>query len=807
MADAKVLIIGGGVAGCSALYHLAQRGWSDTLLLEMDELTSGSTWHAAGNIPTFSGSRNIIKLQHYSTQLYSKLAEDPNYPINYHKTGSIRLAQSETRMQEYRHVHDMANAMDIGYELLSNDQMQERCPQLNTEGLVGGLWDPHDGDIDPSQLTQAMASAARKMGAQIKRFTRVTSVERVGKLWKVTTPEQSYTCETVINAAGYRAGEVSELFGQYLPVVSMQHQYLVTESVPELEQADSLMPLIRDPDDSYYLRQEKTGLILGPYEKQATPHWADGKLPDNFAYQLYPDDLERLEWYIEAACTRLPILGTVGVQRVINGPIPYTPDGIPNVGPAAGLENVFHCNSFSFGICQGGGAGKTVAEWIIDGRPEWDMWSMDSRRFGHYADQDYVVDRAKELYGREYAIAFPHDEWPGGRPRLTSPLHETLTAKSAQYGARGGYERAQWFPQDGDDTTTDASYAHGGWFDAAQREAKHVAEHAGVLDMCGFAKFELKGAGAKLWLDTQIAGRVPAPGRLSLSYFLYENGGIGCEMTITCISDEHYVLIGGAPARVHDLDWLQRALPEDTNLSLEDITDANSTLVLAGPKSRDVLAPICDADLSNDSFKWLTMQQVKVAGHSVMALRVNYIGELGWELHVANEATVAVYNALFESAAKAGYDLRDFGQYAMDGMRLEKGYRAMQAELDHETSPIMAGLDRFITPEKDADFPGKQALLEQQKTGSALMYVQLQIDNTEHDAIYGSTIMDGDTIVGYTTSGGFGYRLNKSVALGYVNKDKSAPGTKLSVRIVGNAVNATVVAEPLFDPKNEKLRA
>ncbi len=807
MADAKVLIIGGGVAGCSTLYHLALRGWTDALLLEMDELTSGSTWHAAGNIPTFSGSRNIIKLQHYSTQLYAKLAEDPNYPINYHQTGSIRLAQSELRMQEYQHVHDMGNAMDIGYELLTNEQMQERCPQLNTDGLVGGLWDPHDGDIDPSQLTQAMASAARNMGAQIKRFTRVTSVERTGKLWTVTTPEASYTCEIVVNAAGYRAGEVSAMFGQYLPVVSMQHQYLVTESVPELEQADSLMPLIRDPDDSYYLRQEKTGLILGPYEKDARAHWADGKLPENFAYELYPDDLERLEWYIEQACERLPILGTVGVQRVINGPIPYTPDGIPNVGPAAGLENVYHCNSFSFGICQGGGAGKTLSEWIIDGRPEWDMWSMDSRRFGHYADQDYVVERATELYGREYAISLPHDEWPGGRPRLTSPLHSTLSAKSAQYGARGGYERPQWFAQDGDDTNTEASYAHGGWFNAAKREALHVAEHAGVLDLCGFAKFVLKGAGADTWLDSQIAGRVPSPGRLSLSYFCYENGGIGCEMTISCISSEHYILIGGAPARVHDLDWLQKALPENSSLSIEDITDTQSTLVLAGPKSRDVLAPISDSDLSNEHFKWLTMQQISVAGHQLMALRVNYIGELGWELHVENESALAVYSALFDSAKNVGVDLRDFGQYAMDGMRLEKGYRAMQAELDHQTTPIMAGLDRFITLDKQADFPGKQALLEQQKTGSELMFVQLQLDQTEHDALYGCTIMDGDTAVGYTTSGGFGYRLNQSMALGYVNSELSKPGTELSVRIVGNTVNATVVAEPLYDPSNEKLRA
>lgn len=807
MVDAKVLIIGGGVAGCSAQYHLGLMGWTDTLLLEMDELTSGSTWHAAGNIPTFSGSRNIMKLQHYSTELYAKLAKDPNYPINYHQTGSIRLAQHADRWREFQHVTDMANAMGLGYELLNNEQMQERLPLMSTEGLVGGLWDPHDGDIDPSQLTQALASASRKMGAKIKRFTRVTAIERVGKLWQVTTPEQTYTCEYLVNAAGYRAGEVSALLGQYLPIVSMQHQYLVTESVPELEQQESLMPLIRDPDDSYYLRQEKTGLILGPYEKDARPHWADGKLPENFAYELYPDDLDRLEWYIEQACARLPILGSVGVQRVINGPIPYTPDGIPNVGPAAGLENVFHCNSFSFGICQGGGAGKTLAEWIVDGRPEWDMWTMDSRRYGHYADQDYVVDRAKELYGREYAIFFPHEEWPGGRPRLSSPLYETLTAKAAQFGARGGYERAQWFAQEGDDLNAEHDYGRGPWFDAAKRESLHVAEHAGILDLCGFAKFELKGDGAGDWLDGLIAGRVPSPGKLSLSYFCYSTGGIGCEMTITCIGENHFILIGGAPMRVHDFDWLQKALPENSELSVTDITDANSTLVLAGPESRALLQPLCDVDLGNENFKWLTMQQVSVAGHKVMALRVNYIGELGWELHVDNASTLAVYNALFESAKATGVDLRDFGQYAMESMRLEKGYRAMQAELDHETSPIMAGLGRFITLDKDADFPGKSALQKEQQAGSKLTYVQLQLDDTEFDPLYGCTLMDGDNVVGYATSAGFGFRVNKSVALGYVNTALATPGTTLTLELFGSSVNATVVAEPLFDPKNEKLRA
>lgn len=364
---ARVVIIGGGVAGTSALYHLAERGWTDCILLEMDELTSGSTWHAAGNVPTFSSSRNIIKMQHYSTQLYAKLSVNPDYPINYHQTGSIRLAQNRQRMEEFAHVTAMANAMGVGYEMISTAEMNARHPFLEDHDLKGALWDPHDGDIDPSQLTQAFASHARKAGATIHRFTKVTGVSQTASgEWNVQTDKGSVLAEYVINAGGYRGAEVSGMCGKFLPMITLEHQYLVTESIPELEAIDGLLPLVRDPDDSYYLRQEKTGLILGPYEKtKAAARWHDGKIPEKFAYELYPDDLERLEWYIEKACERMPILGTVGVQRVINGPIPYSPDGSPYVGPAFGMPNFFHMNSFSFGICQGGGAGKSIAEWII----------------------------------------------------------------------------------------------------------------------------------------------------------------------------------------------------------------------------------------------------------------------------------------------------------------------------------------------------------------------------------------------------------------------------------------------------------
>ena len=808
----RVVVIGGGVVGSSALYHLGKMGWTDTLLLEMDELTSGSTWHAAGNIPTFSGSRNIIKLQHYSTQLYDELAKDQKYPINYHQTGSIRLAQTTDRMEEFKHVTAMAKAMGIDYEMLDTVEMKKRHPFLEDHDLEGALWDPYDGDIDPSQLTQALASRAREMGAEIRRFNRVTAIERRDSgEWQLTTANGDVViAEFVINAAGYRGAEVAAMAGQFLPVVSMEHQYLVMESVPELEQYDGIVPLVRDPDDSYYLRQEKTGLILGPYEWRATPHWQDGKLPENFAYELYPDDLERLEWYIEQACKRMPILGTVGVQRVINGPIPYAPDGLPYIGPAYGLQNFFHCCSFSFGICQAGGAGKSIAEWVVEGKPEWDLWVTDPRRYCEYADQQYVVDRATELYQNEYAIGFPNDEWPAGRPRHTTPLYDKFKQQGAQFGARGGWERVTWFPQADDSTDIKASYHRLPWFNTVGDECRHVREHVGILDLGGFSKFEVFGEGSADWLNYMIAGKLPRPGRVSLSYFCAEDGGVWSEVTITHVAENRFILISAAAAKWHDLQWMHEHLPANSGITIKDMSLDYGTLVVAGPKSRELLQTMTNADLSNAAFPWLSFQELQFGGVTVKAMRVNYVGELGWELHVP----VAQQLELYEAIKKAGerFDLRDFGMYAMESMRLEKCYRAWKAELDHEYSPPRSGLDRFVDLSKD-DFLGKAALQAEADSGAPDTFIALTLDDagsaadgTDVDAIYGCPIVYQDEVVGYTTSGGYGHCLEKSIALGYIRTDLATAGTEVAVRIFGQDRPATLGNEPLYDPENKRLR-
>ncbi len=811
--QARVVIIGGGVAGCSALYHLTERGWTDCMLLEMDELTSGSTWHAAGNIPTFSGSRNMIRLQYYSTQLYAKLCKEPEYPINYHQTGAIRLAQSQQRMEEFQHVTAMANSMGLGYEMLTPAQVKQRNPYLEDHDILGGLWDPNDGDIDPSQLTQAFAHHARKQGGVIHRFTKVTEVSRTDSgEWKITTDKGEVLAEYVINAGGYRGAEVSEMGGKFLPMVTLEHQYLVTEPIPELEEAGSLMPMVRDPDDSYYLRQEKAGLILGPYERtQAKARWTDGKIPEKFAYELYADDLDRLEWYIEKACERMPLLGSVGVQRVINGPIPYTPDGFPYVGPAHNMPNFFHLNGFSFGICQSGGAGKAIAEWIIDGKPEMDLWSLDPRRYTDYADQPYVVDRALEVYQDEYAMHLPYEEKLAGRPRHVSPAYDSLQEKGAHFGARGGWERAVWFARDQDTAENIPTYQRGVWFDAVGEECRNVRDNVGLLDMCGFTKYECKGEGSAAWLDSLIAGKLPLVGRLSLSYCCTEDGGVWAELTITRIAEEHFMLISGAAARWHDMAWLEDHLPAEHNIELNDITMDYGTLVIAGPNSRSVLQKLSNTDLANENFRWLTYQPLQLAGIEVRALRVNYVGELGWEMHVPMDRHLELYNALSEAGAE--FDIKDFGMYAMESMRLEKSYRAWKVDLDHEYSPLRSGLDRFVDLEKPA-FIGKDALVNEASKPLENVFATLVLNDepdddivANTDAIYGCPIHLNGDIVGYTTSGGYGHRSEKSIALGYVKPELAIEGTQLHINVLGNLRSAQVVAESVYDPTNKALRA
>lgn len=803
----RVVVIGGGAVGCSALYHLALKGWTDALLLERDELSAGSTWHAAGNCPTFSTSWNVIKLQTYGARLYRRLGDEVGYPIGYHGTGSIRLAHSEDRMDEFRHVIAMAHAQGLEYELVTPKEARDRFyPFLELHDLRGALWDPFDGDVDPSQLTQAFAKGARDLGAKIRRGVRVTALERKDGDWHVQTSQGEIVAEIVVNASGYRAGEVMAMVGHDLPIVSMSHQYLVTEAIPALEGRAEKLPLLRDVDSSYYLRQERAGLLLGPYEWRATAMWQDG-IPEDFAMQLWGDDLERLEWYIEDAIGRVPILGEGGVQRVINGPIPYAPDGFPYVGPAHGLTNFYQCCCFSFGISQSGGAGKALAEWVVDGEPEWDGWAWDPRRYTDYATRTYCEAKAVELYQREYGIAFPHEERPAGRPARTSPLYHCLKAKGARFGARGGWERATWFgaePGQAEDDTLSFRRDRT-WFEAVGREVEAVRERAGILDLPGFTKFMVSGPGAESYLDQLVCTRLPKLGRLSLAWILNEKGGIVSEFTITRVAPDRFYLLSAASAEWHDEDLLNAALPDDGSVLIESYTSRFGTLVLAGPRSREILAEVTDADLSNQAFPWLSAQPIEVGFAKPLALRVNYVGELGFELHAPVDALVGLYEQLWAAGEALG--LTDFGMYAMDSLRLDKGYRGWKSDLGTEYTPLMSSLDRFVAFDKPA-FIGREALIAEREAGPRERLVPLTLDQPgDADAPFCAPVHLNGSRVGLVTSGAWSYTLEKSLALAYVRADLAIPGTTLEVEILGERCPATVGREPLFDHNNTRLRA
>jgi dimethylglycine dehydrogenase len=805
---ARVVVIGGGAVGCSALYHLTQLGITDAVLIERDELTAGSTWHAAGNCPNFSTSWNLIKLQRHSTQLYARLAKEVGYEINYHITGSIRLAHTQDRVDEFRHVMSQAHAQGIDFEMLDPRQIRERHPFLDTEGLLAGLYDPLDGDIDPAQLTQALAKGARDAGAQIHRGTKVIALQRTptGE-WLVVTDKGTIRAESVINAAGYRGGEVAALVGEYLPIVTLSHQYLVTEDIPELvARGSARLPLVRDPDVSYYLRQERQGLILGPYEWQATAHWLEG-IPAEFANQLFSDDLGRLEKYIEAACERLPILGSVGIKTVINGPIPYAPDGNPLIGPAPGHPGLYHCCAFTFGITQAGGAGRVIAEWVARGQPDWDMWPLDSRRYLEFANHKFTLAKAIETYQNEYGIAYPAEERPAGRPAKTSPAYQRLKDKGARFGARGGWERAVYFPASGDEASTpELSFRRPVWHRAIARECAAVQERVAVLDLPGFTKFEVTGRDAASWINHMVTGVVPKPGRTALNYFCNPNGGIVTEMTVTSFAPERYWLISAAAGERHDEHWLREHLPNDgRSVHIENLSARYGTLIVVGPRSRELLALLTSADLGNEAFPWLALRTIEIGYTKAFALRVNYVGELGWELHLPVEHVLSIYDLLWEAGERFG--ISDYGLYAMDSLRLEKCYRAWKGDLTTEYTPFMASLDRFVKLAKPGGFIGQEALQREAVHGPCERFVPLLVDATDADAAAVSIVYRGQEVVGLVTSGGFGYRLKQSIALAYVRTDLSAAGTELEVEILGVRRRAVVAREPLYDPENLRLRS
>ncbi len=807
---ARVVVIGGGVVGVGTLYHLAKKGWSDVVLLERTELTAGSTWHAAGLLPLFNMSYSVGQIHKHSVELYKTLEEETGQPVGFTVCGNLRLATNRARMDEYHHYAGTARTIGVNVEFLTPKDIKDMVPFCETGDLVGAILHPDDGYIQSADVTMAMAKGARDRGATIYQHTPVTGIERTpGGEWLVKTDKGDITCEHVVSATGNYARQTGRMVGLDIPAIPVEHQYIVTEPHPLLQErkknGEREMPVLRESDASYYLREERQGLILGPYEKGAPACFVDG-VPPTFEKDLFPGDLERLEPHIEAAIARVPIFGEVGVKEVINGPIAYTPDGSPLVGPAWGLPNFWINEGHSFGITAAGGAGWQLAEWIVEGQPSIDMLGVDARRFGDYAGKAYLKTKNEEAYANVFVIHYHDEERPAARPLKTAPCYDRMKALGAVFGQKYGWERPNWFAPEGVEAKDDWSFRRTNYFEHVGNECRNVAEHVGVLDMTAFSKFQVSGSGAEAYLDRLVANRLPKTiGRVGLCHALNKLGGVRSEFTIVRDGPESFYLVSAGAMERYDWDYLCKQAPGDGSVRLDKITTQHGVLVVAGPKSRDLMQRVSNADFSNAAFPWLTSRFADVGVAPCRLVRVNFVGELGWEIHHPLEMQNHIFDALMD--AGGDLELKPFGIRAMNNLRLEKSYRLVGTELSIEYAAFESGLQRFVHPNK-GDFIGRDALVAWQQRGFQNAFVTLEVEGvTDADAIGNEPLFKDGEMVGRATAGGYGWRLGKSLALGFLKPALAELGTEVEIEILGKNHAARVIEDSPYDPQNERLRA
>jgi dimethylglycine dehydrogenase len=815
---ARVVVIGGGVVGVSTLYHLTKKGWSDVVLLERTELTAGSTWHAAGLLPLFNMSYTVGQLHKYSVDLYKRLQAETGQDVSFHVTGNLRLATCRERMDEYQKYCGTANTIGVPYQIINAKEVRELWPLLNlgdgaaAAKIVGALYHPDDGHIAPADLTMALRKGARSGGAEIYEHTEVSAAKRTPSgEWLLSTTQGDIVAEHVVCATGNYARQTGRLFGCAVPAIPVEHQYIVYDESPELKsyraKGGRELAVLREPDQSYYLREERMGWILGPYEQGAPARFADG-VPDWFGRSLFEADIDRLLPHVEAAVRRVPALEHCGIKDVVNGPISYTPDGSPLIGPAAGVRNVWLNEGHSFGITAAGGAGWQLAEWIAETEPGIDMLAVDPRRFGEYASKRYVVQKNEETYRSVFTIHFPDEERPAARPAKTSPVYDKLDRLGAVWGQRYGWERANWFAPAGVPRRDEFSFRRANYFSHVGNECRLMRERVGVIDLSPFTKHEVTGAGAEAWLDSLVANKVPTKiGRIALCHALTRGGGIRSEFTITKLADEHYYVVSAGGAESYDADYLRRAMPPDRSITLTNITTSRGCFVLAGPRSRAVLAKLTDAALDNENFPWLTGRVAEIGlAPRVYALRVNFVGALGWELHFPIEYAHHLFDALFVAGKEFGIGM--VGMRAMESMRMEKSYRMWGSDMTTDYTPFEAGLERFVRMDKGA-FIGKEALAKQRARGVPHRFITLEVhDVGDADPLGNEPLFDaGGAIVGRATSGYYGHILGKSLAIGYVKPQCAAPGGELSIEILGARKRATLICDSPFDPENHALKA
>ena len=808
---AKAVIIGGGIIGCSTAYHLAKLGWTDTVLLERKKLTSGTTFHAAGLVGQLRSNANITQLLGYSVELYNKIEEETGLGTGWKMNGGLRLACNEERWTEVKRQATTAHSFGLEMELLTPKEALDLWPLMNIDDVIGAAYMPTDGQANPSDITQALAKGARMAGATILEDTKVTDIEMdKGKIKAIITEHGRIECEIVVCCAGQWTRDFAGRFGVNVPLVPMEHQYMVTERI---EGVPSNLPTLRDPDRLTYYKEEVGGLVMGGYEPNPIP-WAENGIPKGFHYSLLDSNFDHFEQLMELSLGRVPALENAGVRTLTNGPESFTPDGNFIIGEAPELKNFFVGAGFNaFGIAAGGGAGMALAEWVKNGEPPYDLWSADIRRFGRpHFDTDWVRTRTMEAYGKHYTMAWPFEEHSSGRPCRKSPLYDVLTEQGACFGEKLGWERPNWFADvsKGETPKDVYSFERQNWFNAVGREHKSARETAVLYDQTSFAKFALKGPDAVAALSWIAANDVDKPiGSLIYTQMLNDKGGIECDLTVGRVAEDEYYIVTGTGYATHDFDWISKNIPEGMNCQLFDITSSNAVLSLMGPNARKILEKITRDDVSNEGFKFGKIKTIGIAGCPVQALRVTYVGELGWELHLPVEYATTVYSAIMESGSDLG--LQNAGYRSIESLRLEKGYRAWSAEIGPDHTPFEAGLGWAVKLRTNIPFKGRDAAQAQKENGVKKMLacftVSPDIILQGHETIY----RNGER-VGWLTSGGFGYTVNKSIGYGFIRDEDRVDAAfiekgEYELEVATERVKCDVQLGALYDPSMSRVKA
>ena len=802
---AKIVIVGGGIMGTSLAYHLAREGWSDCVLIEKAELTSGSTWHAAGQISHSVSHFGLAKMNGYGIDLYRTIEDETGQSVTFHGCGSLRLAYLDDELDWLRYTMSVGKGLGFNMEIIGPDEIARLHPFYNLDGVIAALHTPDDGHLDPAGAAFALAKGARMAGATVIRHNRVTGIEALPSgEWKVQTEQGDIVCEHVVNAGGTYARQIGQWVGLDLPITNMTHHYVITDTVPEFLELDQELPVVRDDRlVSGYVRMEQKSGLIGIYEK-ANPNtvWDDGT-PWEAENELFEPDYDRIAPWLENAFDRMPILSQLGIKRTVHGAITHPPDGNMLLGPAPGLRNFWCCCGAQVGIAWGPGAGKYLAQWMVHGTAEINMRDFDPRRYGRFAARDYQITKACEDYLLRHEIPYPGLNRMDGRPVKTSPLYDRLKNAGAIHEEIFGWERPRWFALDGMAREDIHSFRRTQWFDAVRAETQTVREHVGIMDLSGFGKIDVSGPDAHTFLDRMVANRVPRkPGGIVLTHILNRAGTIEAEITVARIADDRFYLAFAAFSELKVFDWLTGHRRDGEDVTIENVSEEFGCLVLSGPRSRDVLHQVTQAALDNDNFRWLSAQTIEIAGAAVRALRVSYVGELGWELHVPMAHMADVYDALW-SAGEA-HNIGNFGSFALNAMRLEKGFKGA-SELTTEVTLPEADVMRFCKLDK-GDFVGRDATIRSLEGERPWICVYLEVDADDADCLGSETIYVDGAQVGAVSSGGYGHWVGKSLAFAYVTPEHSMPGTELTIAVLNEHRSARILAEPVYDPASEKPR-